>query len=137
MVAEVEAYGGRIDRVVYCPHRPEDRCDCRKPEAGMLLQVAGELDIDLSRSYLVGDAATDLMAGQLVACRLLFVLTGRGLQQLWNTLNSVNHFTITRNLVGATIHIIKAELDLLGEMEVRNPNYYVQLRRSLAMLGSL
>ena len=42
MVAEVEAYGGRIDRVVYCPHRPEDRCSCRKPKAGMLLQVAGE-----------------------------------------------------------------------------------------------
>ena len=137
MVAEVEAYGGRIDRVVYCPHRPEDRCSCRKPKAGMLLQVAGELGIDLSRSYLVGDAATDLMAGQLVSCQLLFVLTGRGLQQLWSTFNSVNRFTITRNLVGATVHIIKAELDLLGEMEVRNPNYCVQLRRSLAMLGSL
>jgi D-glycero-D-manno-heptose 1,7-bisphosphate phosphatase len=119
MVAEVEAYGGRIDRVVYCPHRPEDRCGCRKPEPGMLLQVADEMGIDLSQSYLVGDAATDLMAGQLVGCQLLFVLTGRGLQQLLPTFQAVSCFAVTRNLVGATTHIIQAELGLLNETEER------------------
>ncbi|MEJ2560691.1 MAG: HAD family hydrolase [Anaerolineae bacterium] len=94
MVADVEASGGRIDRVVYCPHRPEDRCTCRKPEPGMLLQVADEMDIDLSQSYLIGDAATDLMAGQRVGCRTFMVLTGRGMQQLLPAFRSMDYFTI-------------------------------------------
>src|SRR5262245_42634607 len=58
MLAEITAWGGRIDRVIYCPHRPEDECLCRKPKPGMLLQAAQELNLDLSQSYLVGDAAS-------------------------------------------------------------------------------
>ena len=109
MIAQVEACGGRIDRVAYCPHRPKDHCGCRKPEPGMLIQVAGEMGIDLSRSYLIGDAATDLVAGQRVGCQLFLVLTGRGWQQLVPTLQAVPHFTVTRNLAGATTHILRAE----------------------------
>jgi len=123
MVAEVEAYGGRIDRVVYCPHRPEDRCGCRKPEPGMLWQTADEMGIDLTQSYLVGDAATDLMAGQRVGCRLIMVLTGRGLQQLLPALHAVDRFTVTRNLVSATTHILKAELHLTDEFDLWSPAY--------------
>jgi D-glycero-D-manno-heptose 1,7-bisphosphate phosphatase len=109
MVAEVEASGGRVDRVVYCPHRPEDRCACRKPEPGMLLRVAAEMDIDLSQSYLIGDAAGDLLAGQRVGCQLFLVLTGRGWGQFLPSLRSVHRFAITRNLWGAAIHILAAE----------------------------
>jgi D-glycero-D-manno-heptose 1,7-bisphosphate phosphatase len=112
MVAEVEANGGRVDRVVYCPHLPEDRCACRKPEPGMLLQVAGEMGIDLSQSYLIGDAAGDLLAGQRVGCQLFLVLTGRGWGQLLPSLRSVHRFTITRNLLEAAIHILAAEATL-------------------------
>lgn len=137
MVAEVEAHGGRIDRVVYCPHRPEDRCACRKPEPGMLLQVANEMGINLRRSYMVGDAATDLMAGQLVGCRPFLVLTGRGFQQLVPALRSVNHFTVTRNLVGATTHILKAELSIVDEMETWSPAYFGRSRQPLSAVGGL
>jgi D-glycero-D-manno-heptose 1,7-bisphosphate phosphatase len=115
MVAEVEASGGRIDRVVYCPHRPEDRCACRKPEPGMLLQAAGDMDIDLSQSYLVGDAAGDLLAGQQVGCQLFLVLTGRGWGQLLPSLRSVYRFTIARNLLEAAIRISAVEVTLSGE----------------------
>jgi D-glycero-D-manno-heptose 1,7-bisphosphate phosphatase len=118
MVAEVTAHGGRIDRVIYCPHRPEETCGCRKPAPGMLLQAAEEMGIDLSRSYLVGDAATDLLAAQQVGCQPFFVLTGRGLQQLGLALRSMNQpFTITRNLMEATDHILKAELQLTVETD--------------------
>jgi D-glycero-D-manno-heptose 1,7-bisphosphate phosphatase len=137
MMAQVEAFGGRIDRVVYCPHRPEDRCACRKPEPGMLLQVADEMGIDLSRSYLVGDAATDLMAGQRVGCQSYLVLTGRGLQQLVPALRSVDQFTITRNLMGATTHIVKAELRIFDETEVWSPAYVGHSHRSLSAVGGL
>jgi D-glycero-D-manno-heptose 1,7-bisphosphate phosphatase len=119
MVSEVETHGGHIDRVLYCPHRPEDRCTCRKPEAGMLLQVADEMDIDLARSYLVGDAATDLLAGQSVGCQLFLVLTGRGLPQLVPSLRLVDRFTVISNLMEATAHILKAEIDIPDKMDRR------------------
>ncbi|MFC1976024.1 D-glycero-beta-D-manno-heptose 1,7-bisphosphate 7-phosphatase, partial [Chloroflexota bacterium] len=137
MVAELAAYGGRIDRVIYCPHRPEDKCDCRKPEPGMLWQVAREMDIDLSRSYMIGDAATDLMAGQKVGCQTFLVLTGRGFQQLLPTLRSVNeHFTISRNLIRATTHILKAEVSVTDESAGSSLTYAQHYHQVLPMAGS-
>lgn len=124
MVAEVEAFGGHIDRVLYCPHRPEDGCACRKPQPGMLLQAAYEMGIDLSRSYLVGDAATDLEAGQRVGCQLFLVLTGRGMQQLLPSFRRVGRFTITRNLMEATAHILKAEINIPDEVETQRVHVF-------------
>jgi len=121
MIAEVVAYGGRIDRVIYCPHRPEENCKCRKPEPGMLQQVAQQMNINLTHSYMVGDALTDLMAAQRVGCQPFLVLTGRGFQQLVPALHTVNgKFTITRNLMGATTHILKAELNITHQEKEQN-----------------
>jgi D-glycero-D-manno-heptose 1,7-bisphosphate phosphatase len=129
MMAEVATFGGRIDRVVYCPHRPEENCGCRKPKAGMLLQVANEMGIDLSRSYMIGDAASDLLAGQLAGCRTFMVLTGRGLQQLVPAFHSVKRqFTITRNLMGAITHILKAELSVTDDVEMPSQPYLKALQ---------
>jgi D-glycero-D-manno-heptose 1,7-bisphosphate phosphatase len=115
MVAEVEGEGGRIDRVEYCPHHARDRCACRKPQPGMLLRVASEMGIDLSQSYLVGDAATDLLAGERVGCQLFLVLTGRGWKQLVPSMRAVPRFTITRDLLEAANHIRAAEENLSYE----------------------
>lgn len=110
MVAEIQAYGGHINRVYCCPHHPEEGCNCRKPQSGMLLQAAQELEIDLAQSYMVGDAVTDLTAGQQVGCHSILVLTGRGLPQLASALGSVNkQFTITRDLMQAAAHIYRRE----------------------------
>ena len=112
MVAEITAAGGRIDRVIYCPHRPEDNCECRKPKPGMLLQAAQEMNLDLTGSYFVGDAATDLIAARQVNCQAFLVLTGRGFQQLIPALQSVGRkFTLTRNLMDAAEHILASELN--------------------------
>jgi D-glycero-D-manno-heptose 1,7-bisphosphate phosphatase len=70
--------GGRIDRVFYCPHHPEDNCACRKPRPGLLEQAACALNIDLTCSYLIGDAVSDIQAAQAAGCFPLLVLTGRG-----------------------------------------------------------
>jgi len=137
MTAEVETFGGRIDRVVCCPHRPEDRCGCRKPEPGMLLQVAGEMGINLARSYLVGDAATDLLAGRQVGCQLFLVLTGRGLQQLVPSRRSVDHFTVTCNLADAATRILKAELGIPHEVGVQSTLHLRHRRQLLSAAGAL
>ena len=81
MIAEAQHAGGRIDRVLVCPHRPDERCECRKPKPGLILQAAAEMKIDLSRSYMIGDAASDLQAGLATGCTCFMVLTGRGMKQ--------------------------------------------------------
>jgi len=83
MVDAVVLAGGRIDAVYMCPHHPEQRCNCRKPRPGLLLQAAEDLLLDLPQSTLIGDALTDLQAGQAAGVgRLALVLTGLGDSQL-------------------------------------------------------
>lgn len=81
IVAEIIEHGGRIDGSYLCPHHPEDGCDCRKPAPGMLHRAARELDLDLKRSWLVGDALTDLQAAATAGARGILVRTGRGADQ--------------------------------------------------------
>lgn len=73
--------GGRIDKIYYCPHDNDDHCDCRKPQPGMLKQAAAEFGIDLTRSFVVGDAWTDMQAGMAVGAHSILVMTGRGRSQ--------------------------------------------------------
>lgn len=82
VVAVIEEAGGRVDGAYICPHAPDDRCDCRKPAPGMLLQAARDLNIDLRRSIMVGDALTDIAAGQAAGvAETILVRTGRGRRQ--------------------------------------------------------
>jgi len=79
----VEINGGRIDAIYMCPHAPEDHCDCRKPRSGLFLQAARELSLDLGSSWVIGDAWSDLLAGQAASLRgVILVKTGRGTVQL-------------------------------------------------------
>jgi D-glycero-D-manno-heptose 1,7-bisphosphate phosphatase len=83
LLNEVTKAGGRIDKIYVCPHTPENRCSCRKPEPGLILQAAEENSIDLGQSLLIGDALTDLAAGQAAGIKKnILVLTGRGSEQL-------------------------------------------------------
>ena len=83
LVKIIYEMGGKIDKIYTCPHRPEDGCECRKPKPGLLLQAAQELSIDLQRSWMIGDAWSDLLAGQAAGLRGVVLLkTGRGAEQL-------------------------------------------------------
>lgn len=81
VTAEIVRAGGRVDGAYLCPHRPDEGCECRKPRPGLLLQAAAELNLDLKRSWMIGDALTDLQAGEAAGARPLLVLTGRGKDQ--------------------------------------------------------
>jgi histidinol-phosphate phosphatase family protein len=85
LMEEVISHGGRIDRIYMCPHSPQDGCSCRKPAPGLLIQAAEELLIDLPRSVMIGDAWSDLIAGQAAGVqKLILVKTGRGNEQFLN-----------------------------------------------------
>ncbi|MHB1131346.1 MAG: D-glycero-alpha-D-manno-heptose-1,7-bisphosphate 7-phosphatase [Chloroflexota bacterium] len=103
MVEEVSRYGGRIEAVAYCPHREEEQCDCRKPRPGLLLDLARKYELRLSKTVLIGDALSDIDAGQTAGCQTILVLTGRGRAQLATALaNGKNGFRVAPSLLLAT-----------------------------------
>ena len=72
--------GGRIDAVFFCPHTNTDNCECRKPKPGMLRQIAGRFNVDLTGVPAVGDSLRDLQAAAAVGARPLLVRTGKGVK---------------------------------------------------------
>lgn len=75
---EVERRGGRIDRIVYCPHLPNAGCDCRKPGPGMLLELANYYGVSLDEVPFIGDSLRDLQAAESAGAMPILVLTGYG-----------------------------------------------------------
>ena len=80
------AVGGRIDAVFYCPHTPDDRCRCRKPEPGLFEQIGERYGIDLKGVPVVGDTVRDVVAGAAAGCEPHLVLTGHGAQYVGRAL---------------------------------------------------
>jgi len=74
----VAEQGGELGVVVYCPHGPDEGCDCRKPKPGMLLQIAQHYGADLHGIWFVGDSRGDLDAALAVDCQPVLVKTGKG-----------------------------------------------------------
>lgn len=65
-----------IDAIEVCYHTNADDCDCRKPKPGMLLRAAARMDIDCSRSVMVGDRWSDVEAGKAAGCKSIFIDLG-------------------------------------------------------------
>lgn len=74
----VHEAGGEIATIAYCPHKPDDYCDCRKPQSGLLDQIAHTLGSDLEGAFVVGDSLRDLQAGMARGCIPVLVRTGKG-----------------------------------------------------------
>lgn len=80
--------GARIDAYYYCPHHPTEgngeykvECECRKPKDGMLQRAAREQNIDLKKSFVIGDRCVDIQAGKTAGATTILVLTGYGLKE--------------------------------------------------------
>ena len=76
MRSELAKYGAHIDGIYYCPHHPDEGCDCRKPKPTLILKAAQEHDIDLAKSFLIGDKPQDIEAGHLAGCKTILVCPG-------------------------------------------------------------
>ncbi len=82
LVAIARHHGALVSDLRYCPHREDESCACRKPAPGMLLSLAAAHRVDPRRAVIVGDALSDIAAGQAFGCRTVLVTTGRGAEQL-------------------------------------------------------
>jgi D-glycero-D-manno-heptose 1,7-bisphosphate phosphatase len=80
LAGRLAAAGARLDGFFYCPHHPTEAlgsyrldCDCRKPNAGLARRAAAELNLDLGRSYVVGDQATDMELAKRIGARAILI----------------------------------------------------------------
>ena len=74
----VSQLGGRIDAVFFCPHAQDAGCSCRKPQPGMLLEIARRYNASLAGVPAIGDSLRDLQAASAAGARPILVLTGKG-----------------------------------------------------------
>jgi D-glycero-D-manno-heptose 1,7-bisphosphate phosphatase len=110
VIEKIESHGGRIDTSYMCPHHPDEGCGCRKPAPGMLRRAAEDLGLDLSRSYLVGDAVSDILAARAVSVHGVLVLTGRGQEQAsLLEVHDLSDCPVVPDLEAAVDYILKQE----------------------------
>lgn len=75
VMALLSRYAVQLDGAYYCFHAPWEKCDCRKPSPGLLIQAAEELNVDLTHSFMVGDKVSDIQAGKRVGCGTILLAT--------------------------------------------------------------
>ncbi len=105
--------GGRIDAFYHCPHHPQGiverfrvTCECRKPSPGLFRQAASDRDLDLRRSFTVGDRWHDLQAGMAVGARGVLVRTGYGARIEQAPPPGLTGYAVADNLAGAAAWIL-------------------------------
>lgn len=79
-ISILEKHDVYFNSIYYCPHAPEEQCNCRKPSPEMILNAAKELDINLSLSFMVGDKLSDVEAGKRAGCKTI-LLKNEGLAE--------------------------------------------------------
>jgi histidinol-phosphate phosphatase family protein len=88
-------YGAYINRIYYCPHYPDHLlpgerqdlkifCDCRKPEPGLILRAAKEMNIDLNMSWMVGDMISDIEAAKMAGIRSILLAKQGSFDNQWS-----------------------------------------------------
>ncbi len=88
-----------IDKIYYCPHTLAEGCDCRKPKIGLLKRAEKELNLDLKKSFIVGDQTSDILVGKKSGCKTILVKTGqKGLDGKYN----VKADFVVKDLLGST-----------------------------------
>jgi len=109
LLSAVTHAGGDVDLIRYCPHHPDDGCDCRKPKPGLFHALAKYYDISLSGVFAVGDSMRDLQAATVAGASPVLVRTGNGSKTLVNpdfdetipVFDDLSHFA--RQLLGGAI----------------------------------
>jgi rfaE bifunctional protein nucleotidyltransferase chain/domain len=82
MLEEFRKHGIEIERIYFCPHHPDEPCDCRKPNPKSMLEAKKEFGLDLEKSFVIGDHASDVTLAKNSGCKSVYLLTGHGVKHL-------------------------------------------------------
>ncbi|WP_408096185.1 D-glycero-alpha-D-manno-heptose-1,7-bisphosphate 7-phosphatase [Peredibacter sp. HCB2-198] len=99
--------GGELHGFHYCPHGPEDGCECRKPGSLMLEKAAKEHGIILQRSWMIGDILDDIEAGKRAGCKTILINNGHETEWVMNEFREPDH--VAQDLFGAALIILAQE----------------------------
>jgi len=102
----VAAEGGRVDRIVICPHGPDDQCDCRKPLPGLLHRLARHYGTQLEGVPVVGDSLRDLQAAVAAGASPVLVRTGNGASVAANLPGDLRSVPVYDDLAAVAAHLI-------------------------------
>lgn len=102
----VAAQGGRVDRIVVCPHGPDSGCHCRKPLPGLLERLARFYDTSLEGVPVVGDSLRDLQAAAAVGAQPILVRTGNGAKTSMGLPDELRSVPVYDDLAAVTAHLI-------------------------------
>ena len=118
MIKLAQRAGGRLDAVFFCPHTPEEGCDCRKPQPGMMRDIAARYGIGLGEVPLVSDTLRDMLAARDAGCEPHLVLSGRAAHldelQLQAILRQVPGTRVHRDLGALAEHLLRREPAVAG-----------------------
>ena len=103
VLTELKKHKIKIQKTYYCPHKPEDNCECRKPKTKFLKDAEKEYGIDLKKSYVIGDKKADVELGRNASCKSILVLTGNGRK----TIKEIKPDFIAKGLLEAARWIVK------------------------------
>ena len=103
LIKELKKHNIKIEKTYYCPHKPEDNCDCRKPKTKFLKDAEKDFEIDLKKSYVIGDRKSDFEMGKAAGCATIHVWTGKVIKHK----NEINPDYSAKDLVDAAQWIVK------------------------------
>ena len=98
---ELARYGASLDGIFFCPHGPEDGCECRKPKAGLLREIASRFQVDLDGVPSIGDSLRDIEAAREAGATPLLVKTGKGQRTLEKHITELRDIAIYEDLARA------------------------------------
>lgn len=105
MINDLAQYSAYIDAIYYCPHHPDEGCECRKPNPKLALQAIRDWNIDCNNSFIIGDRLMDVQLAHAIKCKSILIENNRSREELNNSLFKPN--CIVRNILEAIEWIIK------------------------------
>jgi len=102
----LDRVGGHVEGVFFCPHGPDDDCDCRKPRTGLLHQISRRLGTTLNNIPVIGDSKRDLDSASQVGALPVLVRTGKGERMLQKYPELLNTTAVYPDLAAAADAII-------------------------------
>ncbi len=112
LLRRLERKGAHVDAIYFCPHHPDGKippwgrkCNCRKPKPGMILRAIEDLNIDPKKSFMVGDALIDVVAGKQANTKTILVKSGPGHPRLDKFYKKTKPDFTFKNLKGAAKYI--------------------------------
>jgi len=87
MIKELTKYDGHIDQLEFCPHHPDELCECRKPKPGMLIKICADMHVSYSAAVMIGDSKRDMVAAESIGINGIWI--GKDYPNLLEAVNAL------------------------------------------------